>query len=166
MKTYEYHECWDFEAKLSEVAKNNCSIAKRVIEIECEVSITVNWDTAIHYYPAEKLADVLALSAKKGIISSNDNCFILHDDYIECVDNPISDYSDFEQAVYELWLSEHSHIFSPLYDVCKGEGWKVCYIENAPTSFEIRLLDSLVANKEHDLLEDLAEEKAWDISWN
>lgn len=163
---YMHHECWDFEAKLTEVAKNNCRTAKMVIEIECEVTVVFDWNTAIHYYSAEKLADVLALSATKGIISSNDSCFLLHDDYMESVDNLIDNYEDFDQAVYDMWLSKYNYIFNSLYDVCVGKNWRVCYIENAPTSFEVKLIDSLVANREHDLLKDLAEEKAWDISWN
>lgn len=166
MKEYTYITSGSFEEKLAEKAKNDLSVAKRVIEIECEVSIAFDWNTAVYYYPANKIADVLALSARKGIVSSNEKIYILHENYIECADDLISDYEDFEQAVYSMWESKYKQVFKPLYDTVEADNWQMSYIKgNEPTSFEIRLIDSLVANREYGLLDELVTDKCWSIAY-
>lgn len=167
MTEYMHSENGDFLEKLAKETESNLDVARRVIEIECEVSIAFDWNTVVYYYPVNKLADVLALSARKGIISSNEKIYILHKNYIECADDLIGNYEDFEQTVYEMWDSKYRQVFAPLYDTFKTDNWQVSYIKGSePTPFEIRLLDSLVANREHGLLEELTSEKCWAISYN
>lgn len=165
MKEYKYEESFAFSLSLAEIASKSPKIAVEVISEECEVVIVDSWKAIMYHYSASELADVLALSATKGIISSNSPYYILHNNYIECTDELISDYANFRQAIINMWDFE-CDIFKPLYDVCKGLSWRVCFIDNKPTSFDVQILNLLVANKEYELIEEMAEEKAWAISWN
>lgn len=165
MKEYKYEETFAFSLSLAEVASKSPKIAIEIISEECEIVIVDSWKAIMNHYSDSELADVLALSATKGVISSNSPYYILHNKYIECIDELVSDYANFRQAVINMWDFE-CNIFKPLYDVCEGENWRVCFIDNKPTCFDVQILNHLVSHGEHELIEEMAEEKAWAISWN
>lgn len=167
MKKYAFSECDNFEAKLVEAVKASSVIAEMVIELECDVHVRHSWSNAISYYPAYQLADVLALSAEKSIISSNSNYYIIHEDFFECADDLMDMYGDnFDQTIRDMWGNGEHALLNHLYDICFGKGWYICYINNAPSELDVKIINALVANKEHDLLEELARERAWAIYWN
>lgn len=167
MEKYTYSEYWDFEAKLVEVVKDSQVTVEMVIERECDVHICHTWLNAINYYPADQLADVLTLSAKKSIISSNSNYYILHNDWFECADDLMDMYNeDFDQTIYDMWGNGEHATLNHLYDICFGKGWYICYINNAPSELDAKIINALVANRELDLLEELAKERAWAIYWD
>ena len=167
MEKYAYSEYWDFEAKLVEAVKVNRLVTEMVIETECSVHIRHLWNSAISYYPADQLADVLALSAEKSTISSNSNYYILHSNYLECVDDLMDMYGDnFDQTIYDIWGAGEANLLESLCSVVNGDTWRVYYIGNKPSDLDLKIIDKLVANKEHDLLEELARERAWAIYWN
>ncbi len=166
MKKYAFSECGKFEAKLVEAVKASSVIAEMVIEQECEVSTSISWQRTVEHYPADKLADVLSLSADKGIISSNTNYYILHEDYFECVDSLIDTYGDdLDQAIRDIW-NAGKVLFKPFVGTVISDSWQLFYIGNFPSDVEVKIIDSLVANKKYDLLEELADERDWAIYWN
>lgn len=167
MGIYAYSEYWDFEAKLVEAVKASQVAVEMVIERECDVHICHTWSNAINYYPADQLAGVLTLSAEKSIISSNSNYYILRRDHIECADDLMDMYGDnFDQTIYDMWGNGEHALLNRLYDICCGKGWYICYINNAPSELDVKIINALVANKEHDLLGELAKERAWAIYWD
>lgn len=166
MKKYTFDNSYNFEVKLVETVKASPVMTQLVIEEECEVSTTISWQRTIEHYPADKLADVLSLSADKGIISSNTNYYILHEDYFECVDSLIDTYGDdLDQAIRDIW-NAGKVLFKPFVDTVTSDSWQLFYIGNFPNDVEVKIIDSLVANKKYDLLEELADERDWAIYWN
>lgn len=164
MKKFAFSECDNFEAKLVEAVKASSVIAEMAIERECDVHICHLWSNAISYYPADQLADVLALSAEKSIISSNSNCYILHKNYIECADDLMDMYGDnFDQTIRDIWRTGEANLLESLCGVINGDIWRVCYIDNKPSDFDIKIIDRLVYSEEYDLLKELANERAWAI---
>lgn len=167
MKKYAYSECGNFENKLVEAVHANRFVTEMVIETECNIRIRHSWHSAINYYPASQLADVLALSAEKSIISSNSNYYILHKDYIECADDLMSIYGyNFDQTIYDIWGTGEANLLESLCGVVNGDTWRVCYIDNEPSDLDEKIISRLVASKEHDLLDELANERAWAIYWD
>lgn len=164
MEMYAYSEYWDFEAKLVEAVKSSQVAVEMVIERECDVHICHTWSNAINYYPADQLAGVLALSAEKSIISSNSNYYILWRDHIECTDDLMDMYGDnFDQTIRDIWRTGEANLLESLCGVINGDIWRVCYIDNKPSDFDIKIIDRLVYSEEYDLLRELANERAWAI---
>lgn len=76
-------------------------------------------------------------------------------------------YGDnFDQTIYDMWGNGEHALLNHLYDICCGKGWYICYINNAPSELDVKIINTLVANKKHDLLEELARERAWAIYWD
>ena len=167
MEKYTYSEYWDFEAKLVEAVKDSPLATEMVIEQEYGVCILHSWGEAINYYGEKYLAEVLTTSAEKSIISSNSKYYIAYDEYFECTDDLMDIYGDdFSGTIYYMWGNGERALFGDLCDVHFANNWCVYYIDNAPSDAEIKIINTLVANKEHDLLEDLAKDKEWAIYWN
>ena len=167
MGKYTYSEFWDFEAKLVEAVKDSPLATEMVIEQECGVRILHSWGEVINCYGEKYLAEVLTTSAEKSIISSNSKYYIAYDEYFECTDNLMDIYGDdFDGTIYYMWGNGEHASFESLYSVYEGENLKVCYIDNAPSDLDVKIINALVANRELDLLEELAKERAWAIYWN
>ena len=167
MEKYTYSEFWDFEAKLVEAVKASQVTTEMVIEAECGVRILHSWSKVIDYYRTKYLAGVMELSAEKSIISSNSTYYIAYDKYFECTNDLMDIYGDdFDQTIYDMWGNGEDTLLKHLYDTHFGEGWYVCYINNAPSDLDVKIINALVANRELDLLEELAKERAWAIYWN
>lgn len=167
MEKYTYSEYWDFEAKLVKAVKESEITTEGVIEQECGVRIRHTFKSVIEYYGEKYLADVMTLSADRGIIDSNSKYYIMYDEYFECTNGLADIYGDdFDQTVYDMWGNGEHTLLNHLYNACWGEGWYVCYIDNAPSDLDVKIINALVANRELDLLVELARERAWAIYWN
>ena len=167
MEKYTYSEFWDFEEKLLGDVKDSPVTIENVIEQECGVRILHSWSGVIDYYGTKYLADVMTLSAEKGIISSNSNYYIMYDEHFECTDDLMDMYGDnFDQTIFDMWGDGEHTLFNHIYNTCCGDGWYICYINNKPSELDVKIINVLVANRELDLLEELARERAWAIYWN
>nr|DAI46558.1 MAG TPA: hypothetical protein [Caudoviricetes sp.] len=167
MEKRTYSEYYDFEEKLLKKAKTDLDVARRVIESECGVSIVSSWNEILCYYSTKEIMDVMGLSAEKSIISSNSKYYILHDNFFECADDLMEIYGDnFDQTVFDMWGNGNHDPIIDLFGEVDGDIWRVCYIDNKPSNLDMKIIDRLVANKEYDLLVELARERAWAIYWD
>ncbi len=167
MEKYTYSEFWEFEAKLVEAVKESEITTEMVIEQECGVRIRHTFKSVIEYYGKKYLADVMTLSADKSIINSNSKYYIMYDEYFECTNDLMEVYGDdFDQTIYDMWGNGEQIPFEHLYSTYTADNWRICYINNAPSELDVKIINALVANRELDLLAELAKERAWAIYWD
>lgn len=73
-------------------------------------------------------------------------------------------YGDnFDQTIRDIWRTGEANLLESLCGVINGDIWRVCYIDNKPSDFDIKIIDRLVYSEEYDLLRELANERAWAI---